>query len=140
MCNSFSPKAWGLAEVVYFVEMHLKCRHSNRGNLKEQWSNHKGFTPWGTKNSIKILWSHFFGFWFFFPFCLISFSGQWKSHKTERQFMLYGVLHRLSYHALLLSFELSCLNLQRVKCFIFILRARKMECPLQWTMVLIICI
>lgn len=51
VCNSSSPKASRLAEeVVYFVERHLKCRHSNRGDLKEQWSNHKGSHPWGTKH------------------------------------------------------------------------------------------
>lgn len=50
--NSSSPKALGLAEVVYFVEPHLKCRHSNRGDLKEQWSNHKGSPPWGTKDNM----------------------------------------------------------------------------------------
>lgn len=51
--NSSSPKALGLAEVVYFVERHLKCRRSNRGDLKEQWSNHKGSTPWGTKDNME---------------------------------------------------------------------------------------
>ncbi len=50
--NSSSPKALGLAEVVYFVERHLKCRHSNREDLKEQWSNHKGSPPWGTKDNM----------------------------------------------------------------------------------------
>lgn len=50
--NSSSPKAMGLAESECFREKHLKCRHLNRGDLWEQWSNHKGCLPWGTKNNM----------------------------------------------------------------------------------------
>ena len=35
------------AQVVYFAEYHLECRRSNRRDLKEQWSNHKGPSPQG---------------------------------------------------------------------------------------------
>lgn len=96
VCNSSSPEALGLAEVVYFVERHLKCRHSNRGDLKEQWSNHKGSPPWGTKDNMGAYQNTVK--WFlpllvfprlclcFFVLCYFFFFGQWESHISKRQF------------------------------------------------------
>lgn len=80
MHDSSSPKALGLAEVVYFVERHLKCRHSNRGDLKEQWSNHKGSPLWGTKDNMGAHQNTMKGFLLLLAFpCLCPvpfFSGQ----------------------------------------------------------------
>lgn len=115
--NSSSPKALGFAEVVYFVERHLKCRHSNRGDLKEQWSNHKGFPPWDTKDNMGAYQK-----WFFFPFscfslplCLLFFflPSLWSVKASYHQKTIYVVLlHRLCSLAEHLSVGHSTLNLQ----------------------------
>lgn len=34
VCNTSSPEARGLAEVVYFVDRHLECRRTQRRDLK----------------------------------------------------------------------------------------------------------
>lgn len=115
MRNSSSPEAWEVAVVVYFVETHLKCRHSNRGDLKEQWSNHKGFTPWGTKDRLGAYENTVFLGRFFSSLCLVAFSAQLNFYVTGRVFMLCSILHRLCSLTVLLSPEPSTLNLQKVK-------------------------
>lgn len=118
--NSSSPKALGLAEVVYFVERHLKCRHSNRGDLKEQWSNHKGSPPWGTKDNmghIKILWSDFFLFFFFLAFVPVFFFSSLVSEHPilPKGDLCYMFTQALLSLAVLFTPKHSTLNFQTMK-------------------------
>ena len=117
MSNGSSPEALGLAEVVYFIERHFKCRHSNRGDLKEQQSNHKGPSPWGTmdnmganqntvKGFISLLVAILFLFFFFFSVKSLTIS---------------------SYTFAFRSCSISTLNLRTIKSSISILQSIRMS-------------